>query len=98
MELQPEVFVLGHLVDCPMIEGVGVVQESRVARAFQGCEPGAGRVAPFDCEHFEPGLAEVGLKDQAVVPGAQDDAVVGGLRGAQRGDSGVPREMEIGCP
>src|SRR5262245_32057426 len=79
-----------------MIERMRVVPEPRVARVFLGSEPTAGRVAPFDAEHLESGLAEIGLKNQAVVPGAQDDAVVSsGLRSTQRGDSRLLRGMNI---
>ena len=58
-------------------EGVRVVQKARMARVFQRCQPAAGHRLALDRQHLEPGLAEIGLQDQAVVAGAEDDAVVG---------------------
>ena len=71
-----EVRVPGHRRDGALEERVGVVQESRVARVFQGGEPTARHRLALKRECLEPGLAQVGLQDQPVVAGTEDDPVV----------------------
>jgi hypothetical protein len=57
-------------------EGVGVVQEARVARVLHRRETAARHVPALDRDRPQPGLAETGLQDQGVVAGAENDPVV----------------------
>ena len=74
--LQLEVGVPRHRGDGALEEGVGVVQEARMARVLERREPAAGDGLALDGQHLQPGLAEIGLQDQPVVAGADDDPVV----------------------
>ena len=53
------------------------MQEPRTPGIFQGCESASGSISPFQAEYLESSSAEIRLKDQAVVTGAQNDPVVG---------------------
>jgi hypothetical protein len=55
---------------------VDVVLEPRPARVFHGREPAADALGALEAQRLQPGAAEVGLEDEAVVPRPQDDAVV----------------------
>jgi hypothetical protein len=55
---------------------VGVVDDAGQGRIVVGDEGTAGPLEALDGEHRETGPAEVGLEDQPVVAGSQDDAVV----------------------
>jgi hypothetical protein len=59
---------------------VGVVQEAGMTRVFQGAQSAASDRPAIDRQRFQPGLAEIGLQDESVVPGPEDDAVMGCLR------------------
>jgi len=59
-----------------MKEGVGIVQESRMARLFDGDEAGARRFALFQAERFQPGSAGIGLQHQAIVSCSKQDTIV----------------------
>ena len=48
-----------------------------MARVLERGEAAAGDVLALERQHLEPGLAEIGLQDQTVVAGAEDDSVVG---------------------
>ncbi|HBY96925.1 MAG: hypothetical protein M5U01_05200 [Ardenticatenaceae bacterium] len=76
MALQFEVCVPGHLGEAAMVERVGVVEEPWMAGILHGREAPARRVSPFEAEHFQPGLAQIGLQDQTVVAGPENDTVV----------------------
>ena len=90
MALELEVRVPGGLPDGPVEEGMDVVEEAREARVFDGREAAARHVAPLEAEHLEPGPAEVGLQDEAVVTGAEDDPVV--VAGSSRAGRSRSRE------
>ena len=46
------------------------------ARIFDRREAPADALGALDAQGLEAGAAEIGLEDEAVVPGPQDDAVV----------------------
>jgi hypothetical protein len=72
-----EVGIPRHRGDGALEEGVRVVQEAGMARVLERGEAAAGHVLALEGEHLEAGLAQVGLQDQPVVAGAEDDSVVG---------------------
>ena len=74
--LELEVGVPRHGGDGAQEEGVGVVQEA--ARVFERTQAAAGDRAALDGKRLQAGLAEIGLQDESVMPGAKDNAVVGG--------------------
>ena len=74
--LEIEVGVPRHRGDRALEEGMRVVQKARIARILDGREPAAGDRAAIDRKRLQPGLAEIGLQDEAVVARADDDAVV----------------------
>ena len=73
-----EIAVPRHRGDGALEEGVGVVQEAGMARVFQRAQSAARDRTAIDRQRLEAGLAEIGLQDEAVVPGTEDDRVVGG--------------------
>ena len=76
-----EIAVPRHRGDGALEEGVGVVQEAGMARVFQRAQSAARDRPAIDRQRLQAGLAEIGLQDEAVVPGAEDDAVIGGGHG-----------------
>ena len=76
-----EIAVPRHRGDGALEEGVGVVQEAGMARVFQRAQSAARDRAAIDRQRLEAGLAEIGLQDEAVVSGTEDDGVVGGGHG-----------------
>ena len=64
-----------RLADVEMIDRVQVVVEAWL-RDFLGCQAAAIGQPPLHHQDVEPGFGEIGSKDQAVVAGADDDAVV----------------------
>ena len=41
-----------------------------------GRKPATGDMATLDAQRLQPGLAEIGLQDEAIVARADDDAVI----------------------
>src|SRR5262249_54460806 len=74
--LELEIGVPGHDGDRAQEEGVGVVQEA--ARICERAQAAACRRATLDGKRLQAGLAEIGLQDESVMPGAKDNAVVSG--------------------
>jgi hypothetical protein len=59
-----------------MEERVDVVPVARPAGVLDRGEAAADRVAALEAQRFQPGAPEIRLKDEAVVPRPQEDAVV----------------------
>ena len=74
---QFEIGVPRHRAERAQKEGVGVVQEAGMARVFERAQSAAHDRRALDRKRLEAGLAEIGLQDQRVVAGAENDAVVG---------------------
>ncbi len=77
MALELEVGVPRHHRNGALEEGVRVVQEARMPRVLERGEAAAGDVLALERQHLEARLAKVGLQDQTIVPGAENDSVVG---------------------
>ena len=91
--LELEVGVPGHGGDRAQEEGVGVVEEA--ARAFERAQAAACRRAALDGKRLQAGLAEIGLQNESVMPGAEDNRVVGGhvMRAAQSSLPGLTPQV-----
>ncbi len=63
-----------------MEKRVRIMQKPRQARILDRGETAAGRVRAIDAQHAQPAAAQVGLQNEGVVPGAEDDAVVSHYR------------------
>jgi hypothetical protein len=74
--LELEIGVPGHGGNRAQEEGVGVVEEA--ARVFDRAQAAAGDGAALDGKRLQAGLAEIGLQDKPVMPGAENNRVVGG--------------------
>jgi hypothetical protein len=59
-----------------MEEGVRVVEEAREPGVLDGRQAAAGHGGAVDRQAAEAGAAQVGLEDEGVVPGAEEDGVV----------------------
>ena len=81
-----EIGVPRHGGDGAQEEGMGIVAEAGAPRVFDRAQAAAGGRTALDRQRLEPRLAEIGLQDEAVVPGAENDAVVSGhaMRAALR--------------
>ena len=75
--LERKIRVPRHGGDGAQEERMGVVEESAMARIFDRAQSAAGHRAALDGERLHPGLAEIGLQDEPVVPGAENNRVVG---------------------
>jgi hypothetical protein len=73
-----EIRVPRHGGDGAQEEGVGVVEEAGVPRILHGAQSAARHRAALDRQGLHPGLAEIGLQDEPVMPRAKNDRVVGG--------------------
>jgi hypothetical protein len=71
-----EVFEPRRLGNVEMIDGMQIVVEAR-RRHFLGREPAAILQAPVDQQDAQARLRQVAAQNQAVMAGADDDAVVG---------------------
>ena len=60
------------------------MQEAGARRPLLGAQAAAGYRVPLQADHVQAGAAEMGLQDQAVVAGPEDDAVAGGVRHGRR--------------
>ena len=71
-----ELLVPGHLVDRAVVERVGVVEEAGTSGIFDRRQSASGDLSPFEADRLEASSPEVGLKNQGIVAGAEDYAVV----------------------
>jgi len=72
---ETEVLEPGRLADVEVIDGMQVVIEAGLG-CLLGAETAAVVEAPLDKEDVQSGPGEIGAEHQAVVSGANDDAVV----------------------
>ncbi len=77
---EAEILEPGRLRNMEMINGMQIVVEAR-DRCLLGAQPAAVFQPPVHQEHIEAGFRQVAAKDQAMMAGADNDAVVGLVQG-----------------
>jgi hypothetical protein len=82
-----------RLADVEMIDRMQVVIEARLGH-FPGAQAAAIGQPLLDQQDVQPGLGQIAAEDQAVMAGADDDAVIGFVESVRWfGHVSFPREL-----